>query len=174
LLTHREMAVHPKADIAYFGGVTWSDASTFYTGSASAVVTMDGLVMDASVNNTSPYSRLNASKECKGRDIIIASTPWTAPIPYYNFRTMYPSNSIYRPSPDFRMRALICESTYSSRADLMKISLGSGNQPALEHISEPTSKPDTLPKTRIDLEGFQALTTGTLQLLNRCPKMMTI
>jgi hypothetical protein len=160
VLTLREMAVHPRADIAYFGGVTWSDASTFYPGSASDGVTMDGLVMDPSVTNTSPYSRLNASEECKGRDIIIASTPWTAPIPYYEFRTMYPSNSIYRPSPDFRMRALICESTYSSRADLIKLSLSSRNQPALEHISEPTTKSDTLPKTRIDLEGFQALTMG--------------
>jgi hypothetical protein len=160
VLTHRETTVHPKADIAYYGGVTWSDASTFYPLNEGATITMDGLVMDANVTNTSPYSRLNASEECKGRDIIIVSTPWTAPVPLYEFRTMYPSNSIYRPSPDFRMRALLCESTYTSRAEVMKVSPGLGKQPALERIAEPTTNVDTLPKARIDLEGFQDLSTG--------------
>ncbi|KAL5385541.1 hypothetical protein DPSP01_004655 [Paraphaeosphaeria sporulosa] len=154
-----ELSVHPVADLAYHGGIVWSDASTFYP-IHQTVIRMDGVLIDSNVSSTSPYARINASLECKGRDIILASTPWTAPIPSSELETMYPSPDLYRRSPDFRMRALLCESRYSSKIDLVKVSMGPGERTTLEHVSEPSNNATALHQDSIDLEGFQTLSTG--------------
>jgi hypothetical protein len=77
-----ELSVHPAADIAVAGGVTWSNATTFFPTTASVLPIggiTGGRIHSPNVTATDIYARVNATEQCKGRDIIIMSTPWTAP-----------------------------------------------------------------------------------------------
>ncbi|KAF1980047.1 hypothetical protein BU23DRAFT_624942 [Bimuria novae-zelandiae CBS 107.79] len=155
-----ELSLHPMVDLAYSGGLMWSDASTFNpTDLPGTALTTDGLLIEGELTDTSPYARVNASDECKGRDIILASTPWTEPALTSDIETMYPSETMYHQLPGFKMRGLLCNSTYFSTTGTVKMSMVLGEQTLLEHVSEATTDTTTLSDADIDLTGFQAMST---------------
>jgi hypothetical protein len=115
--------------IAYHGGVTWSNTSSFPISDGS-VFRLDGDVIMANVTSESPWARQKSSKECDNRDIIISSTPWTFNVTKYvdeSFR----SNDSYTKSPDFRMRALLCDSIISSTEKPTTINMPPGSSTSL-------------------------------------------
>lgn len=149
---------HPMVEIAYKGGITWSDAST-YNYDEDGVFRFDGRLFDANLTDTSPWARVNASKQCAGHDIITISTPWTAPIPVSMIETMSPDQTKFRKSPDFRMRALLCSSTYASKTDTIKMKMALGEQTILEHVPETITRSSDLSDSSFDRESFQSMST---------------
>lgn len=151
--------VHPSVDLAYNGGITWSDASTYnYDRGASFV--FDGRRFDANLTDHSPFARVNSSKECKGRDIIIASTPWTTPVLSFKVQGMQPDQTKFRQSPDFKLRALLCSSAYTSKTGTIEMKMALGEQTVLKHMPGTVTHNSSLSNTELGLDDFQTISTG--------------
>jgi hypothetical protein len=147
--------MHPAVDMAYNGGVTWSDASTFLRNSQDRL-SMGGRVYPGNVSSTDIYARINASEQCKGRDIILMNTPWTVPLNFTEARVPFiPQNQLYQHSPSFRMRGLLCESQYFMSTRKKPILVSGSPQQNLDanlHSPEPSEK---VPDGLLDLRNFQ-------------------
>ncbi|CAI6337537.1 unnamed protein product [Periconia digitata] len=102
-----ELDVHPAIEIAYDGGVIWANTTSYPI--AGGLINLEMAIINANVSFESPYVRLKSSNECQNREIIIASTPWTSPV-NRSVNEPFMPNDTYVQSPDFRMRALLCES----------------------------------------------------------------
>lgn len=152
-----EMAVHPAADLASNGGVTWSNATTFLPTSPK-VLPVGGRPYKFGVSPTHIYARVNASKKCSGRDIVIINTAWTVPIekPAAQRSPFIPANQTYERSPYFRMRGLLCESQYFMSNQTLKTTISTNTRQALDTSAEPQAEHQEIPKTMIDVAEFQA------------------
>jgi hypothetical protein len=112
-----ELSMHPAVDLAFYGGMTWSNATTFYPVlGPNTIFPMGGRIYTANVTSTHVFARLNASEQCNGRDIIIMSKPWTTFF-HNDFQTtpggaFVPKNMTYTKSPTFEMKAITCKSRY--------------------------------------------------------------
>lgn len=120
---------------------------------------MDHLYVESGFDKDHPWSRLNASEQCKGRDIIIMNTPWTTPVSEDDIMGMAPSPSIWHRSPYFQMRALLCKSTYTAEVETLKMSMALGQPTTLDRTAGATTQDSTLLNTSIDLDSFQAGST---------------
>ncbi|KAF2850524.1 hypothetical protein T440DRAFT_479216 [Plenodomus tracheiphilus IPT5] len=151
-----ELSLHPAADLAFKGGITWSNATTFYPG--PDVLPIGGRAIASNITSTHVYARLNASDACQGRDILIVSTPWTAPLNRTQSNGLFlPDNQTYVRSSAFRMRGLLCESRYeySKRSSSVTLSPESDT-----HVQVNDDTPDdrhTALNNRIDVLGFEKL-----------------
>ncbi|KAF1939981.1 hypothetical protein EJ02DRAFT_504445 [Clathrospora elynae] len=123
-----ELTVHPISDLAYNGGATWSDVTTFFPTSGQTI-TVGGTVVAPNVTSTHIYARLNTSDQFKGQDIILMNTPWTAPRNLTEIGPFTPVNTTYERSPDFRRRGMLCSSQYfvSKNDTTVKMSQDSQN-----------------------------------------------
>lgn len=154
-----ELMMHPIVDLAYNGGMTWSNATTFFPQSASFPLGVGTQPISPNVTSTHVYARLNTSKECDGHDIIIVNTPWTAPIDYTPFKRSrwVPENMTYERSPNFQMRGTLCQSQYS-------MSNGNINAVLPQSVSNNTNSTgknyqdvQELPESLFDVQKFQEI-----------------
>lgn len=148
-----ELTMHPLVDLAYNGGVTWSNASTFYPTDRSTLA-VGGKVIAPNVTSTHMFARVNSSQECDGRDIIIISIPWTAPVNFTQKGPFSPENATFERSPAFRMRGLLCDSNYSMSKQSTKAKTSGGLQSALD-ISRGNF--NDVPKSIINVSDFQTM-----------------
>jgi hypothetical protein len=154
-----ELSVHPAADLASRGGVTWSNASTFLP-TDRGILPLFGRVFVSNMTSTDIWSRVNASGQCRGRDIIIASTPFTLPQPRDPSGAPWVAyNATYVRSPKFRMRALLCDFEYRISTQTIKAAI-SGNSGKI--LSTPAKVPDAyreVPNSLINIPQFQDKST---------------
>lgn len=111
-----EIVLHPTTQFAYNGGLVWSNDMAQILMSGRQMPLMIGRIPFApNITATSPYARLKISNECRGRDIIILTTPWTAPVPPVSLENAanVDMNQTYERSPGFRMKSLLCKSQYA-------------------------------------------------------------
>jgi len=149
-----ELSMHPSVDMAYNGGVTWSDASTFYR-TSQANLPLGGTVYPGNVSSTHMYARVNASEQCKGRDIILMSTPWTVPLNFADeIVPTIPKNQTYERSSNFRMRGLLCDSQYLLSKQSKSLVMAGSIQKASSTLIARES-PNPVPDGLINLRQFQ-------------------
>ncbi|KAF2035152.1 hypothetical protein EK21DRAFT_84780 [Setomelanomma holmii] len=151
-----ELSMHPAVDMAYSGSVTWSNTSIFYPTLPSNIAVGRG-AYPANVTSTHIYARFNASEQCKGRDIILISTPWTVPIDISASRTpgLIPQNQTYERASDFRMRGLLCQSEYLMSNHSMTMRVSGSSQLNLNASAQDRGTLQKIPDALIDQAKFQ-------------------
>jgi hypothetical protein len=151
-----ELMMHPSVDMAYFGGVTWSNASTFYR-TTTATLAVGGRLYPGNVTSTHIYARVNASEQCDGQDIILMSTPWTTPFNFSASPTpgFIPQNQTYVRSSGFNMQGLLCKSEYSMSDHDMKIATSGSSSTALNATSEGQTNLRKIPENLLDVPQFE-------------------
>jgi hypothetical protein len=150
-----ELTMHPATDLAMGGGVTWSNASTFYRTSLSTLP-LGGRSYTGGVGPTNLFARIDMSDQCKGRDIIIMNSPWTAPLEKSALATGFLSvNQTYERSSKFRMRALLCDSKYSMRNQSINMGMSGTSQQALNTSSDTQTNYQKIPDNFINISQFQ-------------------
>jgi hypothetical protein len=150
-----ELSVHPAIDLAAYGGMTWSEASTFIPTSPS-ILPLGGRVFTSNMTSTHIWSRVNASEQCNGRDIIIANTPYTVQQnPIASGSRFIKENATYTKSPGFKMRALLCDFEYTMSNQSMKavISGGPGTVRKDQAVAQEAYGP--VPTSFINISQFQ-------------------
>jgi hypothetical protein len=154
-----ELSLHPAVDLAVRGGMTWSDASTFMP-TVYTSIPLGGRVFVTNMTSTDIWSRVNASEQCRGRDIIIASTPFNLP-PYIPPRgsPFIAVNETYKRSPDFRMRALLCDFEYRMSTQTMKAAVSGGPRTVLSTALNSPEAYRQVPKSFINIPQFQETST---------------
>ena len=152
-----EATVHPAAELAMRGGLTWSNTSTFYI--KSGTLPLGRIPFAANVSSTSPFARHYASPECADRDIIILNTPWTTPIKLeLSAATVgIETNRTYQRSPDFRMKALLCKSQYSIITHNMTASIGHGRESNITFMESDHIQPESITKAMLDIPKFEEM-----------------
>jgi len=160
MLTPLLYLVHPAVDLAYNGGVMWSDASTFHPIEPQGTLGVDALMINANVSAKSPYARVKSSNECKNREILIMSTPWSVPRPLSTLSSLRLNSSSYEKSADFRMRALLCDSQYTQTRAPIVASMTPGVHTTLESAAGIIGKTENLSTALVDLPAFQKLSLG--------------
>ncbi|KAH4125371.1 hypothetical protein HBH47_061270 [Parastagonospora nodorum] len=160
-----ELSIHPGADLAAYGGMTWSDASTFIPTSKSNLP-IGGRVFTSNMTSTDVYSRVNASEQCHGRDIIIATTPFTMPQDADEMRPGFlPQNATYVRSSQFRMRALLCDFEYLISNQTMKAVISGGSTTITSASTDTQKGYRQVPSSIINVAQFQE-TSATNDWLN--------
>jgi len=155
------LSMHPAVDISGYGGMTWSAASTFYPTSSSGL-RVGGRMFRSNMTSTDIYSRVNASAQCNGRDIIIMSTPYVTKAsaeqqgPQPGF---IPQNATYDRSPDFRMRALLCDSRYRKKKHNVKATMSGNPEAPLSTVFEGVADYEDIEEGLIDIPQFHAQST---------------
>ncbi|KAF2437904.1 hypothetical protein P171DRAFT_477814 [Karstenula rhodostoma CBS 690.94] len=152
-----ELDVHPSVDLAYFGGVRWSKATEYL--SDGGILNVDNRAINANVSSRSPYSRIKTSPQCQGRDVILVATPWTSPLALMPWETLS-ANRTYQKSAQFRMRALLCNSSYTMRRHTPTVSISYGGATSLESDAEDGQVSGTIPQTLVNSTHFQDMTFG--------------
>ena len=149
-----ELKIHPFADLAYNGGMTWSNATTYFpTGNTLGI---GGIVVPPNVTSTHVYARVKATQECNNHDIILMNTPWTASLNRTEMGPFIPENVTYERSSDFRMRGILCSSQYSMFTNVTRAT-GFGDQSHyLNASSEPDSSSRELSDKMVNVSNFQA------------------
>ncbi|KAI4943902.1 hypothetical protein J4E91_009049 [Alternaria rosae] len=153
-----EATVHPAAELAMRGGLTWSNTSTFYI--EPGTLPLGRIPFAANVSSTSPYARHYASPECADRDIIILNTPWTKPVKLELSAAAgvgIEFNRTYQRSPDFRMKALLCKSQYSVKTHNITTSIGQGKEPNITFMESEHIQPESITKAMLDIPKFQEM-----------------
>jgi len=153
-----ELSIHPATDMAAYGGMTWSDASTFYPTMEAALLPIGGQIFVTNMTSTDVWSRVNASQQCNGRDIIIMNTPYTAPYDWSQ-RAYIPRNATYERSPAFRMRALLCDSRHYMSNHPVKAIMSGGSRTTLDTNSNAESTYQRIPESLINIAQFQEKST---------------
>ncbi|CAN9250628.1 unnamed protein product [Alternaria alternata] len=155
-----EMSLHPAADLAANGGLKWSNTSTLYV-DTDGVLPIGKMPFPANVSSTSPYARHNATRQCADRDIIILSTPWTKVFEIEMSGAAGSGielNRTYERSPDFRMKALLCQSQYSLEDRNVTASIGNGKEPNITSIRSDNIHREPVTKALIDIPMFESMT----------------
>lgn len=155
-----EMSLHPAADLAANGGLKWSNTSTLYVDTGE-VLPIGKMPFPANVSSTSPYARHNATRQCADRDIIILSTPWTKVFEIEMSGAAGSGielNRTYERSPDFRMKALLCQSQYSLEDRNVTASIGNGKEPNITSIRSDNIHREPVTKALIDIPMFESMT----------------
>ncbi|KAF2824341.1 hypothetical protein CC86DRAFT_354293 [Ophiobolus disseminans] len=149
-----ELSIHPLVDMASSGGVTWSDASTFYR-TTKENIHVGGRVYPGNVTSTHIYARVNASEQCKGRDIILMSTPWTVPLSFTERMPFMPANQTYERSSGFRMRGLLCDSQYFMSKQNKGLAMVGTRSKAPDATFNSDATLEKIPESLINLDQFQ-------------------
>lgn len=154
-----ELMMHPIVDLAYNGGMTWSNATTFFPQRASFPLGIGTQPIRPNVTSTHVYARLNTSKECDGHDIIIMNTPWTAPIDYTPFKRSrwIPENMTYERSPDFQMHGALCQSRYAMSKDNINAALPQSVGNNTSSAAKGQQDGQELPESLFDVRKFQEI-----------------
>ncbi|KAH7062854.1 hypothetical protein BKA63DRAFT_497254 [Paraphoma chrysanthemicola] len=152
---HYQLTMHPAVDMAYYGGVMWSNATTFYPTPAELI--MGGRLYNHNVTSTHIYARVNASQQCDGQDIILMSTPWTAPFNVSASPTpgFIPQNQTYVRSSEFHMRGLLCKSEYTMSDHSMKVLTSASAPIAPNATSEGQSSWREIPESLLNVPQFE-------------------
>jgi hypothetical protein len=154
-----ELSIHPAADLAAYGGMTWSDASTFIP-TSKANLPIGGRVFVSNMTSTDIYSRVNASQQCHGRDIVIANTPFTTPPrPDPRRPGFLAENATYVRNPKFRMRALLCDFEYHMSNQTMKATLSGGSATITGALAAAEEGNRQVPSSLINIPQFQEKST---------------
>lgn len=117
MLISTSHTIHPSIDMAYHGGVYWSN-TTHYPLSGEGALNIERSIFFPNVSLENPWVRHRSSKECNDREIIMISTPWTSPMERYENEPFW-GNETYTQSPNFRMRALLCQPGLSETSKTM-------------------------------------------------------
>jgi hypothetical protein len=154
-----ELSIHPGVDMAVRGGMTWSVASTFMP-TADTLIPIGGRVFVTNMTSTDVWSRVNASEQCHGRDIIIASTPFSL-LPYISPQgnPMVPENATYHRASGFRMRALLCDFEYHMSTQTIKAAVSGNPRTVLSTASNGPEAYREVPKGFINIPQFQETST---------------
>ncbi|RAR01866.1 hypothetical protein DDE82_006204 [Stemphylium lycopersici] len=155
-----ELMLHPMVDLAYNGGITWSEADTFFPlPSHYFAIGFGTPPIPPNVTSTNIYARLNATKECNGHDILLMSTPWTAPLDWtpYVHSPFIPENLTYERSPDFRMQGKLCRSSYSMSRSIVAALLTQSVGKNLGTNAEGGDHSQELPDSLVDIPKFQKM-----------------
>lgn len=131
----------------------WSSATTFLP-VRDETLNIEKLVVPMSVSSDSPSARLRTSDKCRDRDMILSSTPWTSPLTLSRAEPLWP-NQTYKRSPEFRMRALLCDSRYSTSTRTVTASMSLGKTPLLENAPGGNEKIERISQSLVDLAMFQ-------------------
>ncbi|KAH7119731.1 hypothetical protein B0J11DRAFT_68808 [Dendryphion nanum] len=129
------LTMHPTVDIAYWGSITWTNASTFpqpvgvgmaFWNTSPNPRQVGPVYILSNTTSTNPYSRLITSKECDNMELIIVNTPWTKRVSDFDPTRNDPvfPNTTYEKSPDFRIRAVLCEPQYTMTRKSFSASTG--------------------------------------------------
>lgn len=155
-----ELMMHPIVDLAYNGGITWSNATTFFPQQHTLPLGAGTHPIPPNVTSTHVYARLNASKQCDGHDIIIMNTPWTAPVDYTPFKTSpwIPENMTYERSADFRMQGMLCQSHYSISKDNINAVLAESVGNSINASAQGNQNIQDLPESLLNIDQVQRKT----------------
>ena len=153
-----ELSVHPSADLAYRGGLTWSNTSTYIPIDDTAL-NLGPIPFVANVSATSPFARFHSSKECRDRDIILMNTAWVKPFAMdFSQGPGLQRNQTYERSPDFRMQAWLCESNYTMATRNITASPSFGKQPTIKDAPVGQVNRAPLIDSLLDIPKFQTMT----------------
>jgi hypothetical protein len=147
--------VHPAVDLAYHGGVTWSNTTSFHPVTSESLP-IENRLIEANVSSTSPYARVRSSEACRNRDILVLSTPWTAALNRSTTEYLWPNRTYHR-SPQFRMRALICESHLTMEEATISASMSLEANSVLENVLDSSGEAKRIPQSLVNLTQFQDL-----------------
>ncbi|KAH4173706.1 hypothetical protein HBH64_109950 [Parastagonospora nodorum] len=151
-----QLTIHPAVDLASAGGVTWSNASTFFPISSS-ILPLGGRPYVSGVSPTHLFARYQTSDQCKGRDIITLSSAWTAPLNRtWQSPSFIPLNQTYERSAEFRMRGILCESKYFMNNQSMEAAISGNKQQMLNSNSDLHENWQPLPESLINIKNFEA------------------
>jgi hypothetical protein len=151
-----EITTHPAVDLASNGGVTWSNASTYFLTTPSTLP-LGGRMYVGGVGPNNLFARVNASDQCHGRDIITLNTPWSAPLNRTAQDGLFlPSNQTYTRSPKFRMRGILCDSRYSMGQQSINMTMLGSIQQIPNTSSNSRMAYQKIPDNFIDISQFQA------------------
>lgn len=155
-----ELGVHPQVDLAYNGGLTWSNTSTFFP-TSGATLSVGNRIIAPNVTSTHVYARLNASAECRGRDIVLMNTPWTVPLNITDMGPFKLANTTYEKSPKFRMRGLLCESSYSAFREEIQATPSERNRPPFS-VAQKIGAGSAVNASHnlVNISDFQAMVLG--------------
>jgi hypothetical protein len=151
-----ELKVHPSIDLALDGGMTWSNATTFFPTAYNGLLAVGGRVVPSNVTSTHMYARVNASRECNKYDIILMNTPWTAPLNRSRDAPFLPDNTTYERSSDFRMRGLLCSSRYSMSKNITRVEISGSPRYYFNASSEAGSSDQELLNSLANVSMLQA------------------
>lgn len=152
-----ELSLHPLVDIAFNGGATWSKSSTYFL-TDSGALPIGGMPIAPNVSATTPYARVDASKDCRDRDLILVSTPWTSSFEMdWSQGPMVRLNRTYQRSPDFRMNAQLCESRYTMETQNITATMVPGRDTDVTTSSGVTNNRHLLNETLVDTQSFQTM-----------------
>jgi hypothetical protein len=151
-----ELTTHPGVDLAVAGGVTWSNASTYYLTTPSTLP-LGGRMYVGGVSPNSLFARINSSDQCKGRDIITMNTPWTAPLNRLKEDGPFlPTNQTYTRSSTFRMRGILCDSRYSMGKQSINMGMSESSQQVLNLSSDAQAAYQKIQDNVINISQFQS------------------
>lgn len=155
-----ELSIHPAVDMAARGGVTWSEASTFIPTIVDSTLPIQGQVFTTNMTSTDIWSRVNASEQCHGRDIIIANTPFTL-VPDIDPRgsPVLARNATYERAPGFRMRSLLCDFEYHILNETVKAVVSDSSGTVLSSTPTFAGIGEKVPNSLVDTSQFQRLNT---------------
>jgi hypothetical protein len=118
-----ELTLHPTVGMAYSGGLVWSNVSTLSLSSESSTL-IGNIPFAPNISASSPFARYNYTKECRDRDILLLSTPWTKSVNIsMGNGPNLAKNQTYERSQEFRMKGLLCESQYHMESRYVSASL---------------------------------------------------
>ncbi|XP_014553958.1 hypothetical protein COCVIDRAFT_40092 [Bipolaris victoriae FI3] len=149
------MSFHPTAGQISAGGLTWSNTSTLFVQSKTLLL-LGRKPFPAEVSKTSPYARHSASDECANRDIVILSTPWAKDV---QFNTSWgpgiEHNRTFERSPEFRMKALLCQSHYFQESRNVSALMTTGRPPNITSTHVDSANRTLIPKELLDISKFE-------------------
>lgn len=151
-----ELKIHPFVDLAYNGGMAWTDATTFFPTTRGRVLPIGGRVVPPNVTSTHVYARVNATQECSNHDIILMSTPWTASLNQTEIGPFVPDNMTYERSSEFRMRGMLCSSHYSMSTNITSVTSFGSPDHYLNASAESELSSKKLPDNLVNISTFQA------------------
>ncbi|KAF2117412.1 hypothetical protein BDV96DRAFT_644835 [Lophiotrema nucula] len=156
-----ELTLHPTAELAYYGGLIWSNTSTYFVQPDAKIKINFGHSFYSSLGPKSPYARMNSTKECRDRDIIIMSTPWQATFIQQEAGGPGFLKNKFGVSKDLQMRAYLCESQFT----MAKMPISAAMSPGLDSKVQAKGtlyvQNDTeIPETIMDTTRFQSLVSG--------------
>lgn len=156
---HYELTMHPATDLAYNGGIRWSNASTFYLVEDGRELLQLGRIPFArNVSSTSPYAQITASKQCDDKELILMSTPWTKTIKTNltdGSRLGY--NRTYERSTDFRMKALLCTTHVTLSRHETTVIMNSNGMPYISISDKKIMQPEAGSADVVDMDAFQQM-----------------
>jgi hypothetical protein len=153
-----ELSIHPAVDLAGYGGMTWSDASTFIP--TEGTLRVGGRLFNSNMTSTHIWSRVNASTQCHGRDIIIVNTPFAVQPDKTQLRPGFINeNATYERSSKFQMRALLCDFDYRMSTHTMKATMSGGSGTVLNTGPEAQETFQKINDSLINIPQFQVQST---------------